>query len=145
MRSRLMTICAAAAALLAGATAANADIRHFVGVLRGAGETPPNAATGKGRVTAVVDTDRGVLDYTVTYKGLTGPATATGLHEVVPNQPDPVFPATAGGPSGEIHAEVKLTRQQLDALNAGRWFFDIATDANPGGEIRARLERTDNF
>ena len=39
-------------------------------------------STGKGRITAVVDTDRGVLDYTVTYKGLTGPATAAGLHEV---------------------------------------------------------------
>jgi hypothetical protein len=141
MRSKLMTICAAAAVLLTGATAANADIRHFDGILRGTHESPPNTATGKGVLTAVVDTDRGVLDYTVTYAGLTGPATAAGLHEVVPDQADPVIPATASGRSGQIHAVVKLTREQLDALNAGRWFFDIATDANPNGEIRARLER----
>ena len=145
MRTRLMTICVAAAALLTGATAANADIRHFVGVLRGAGEAPPNATTGKGEIKAVVDTDRGLLDYTVTYKGLTGPATAAGLHEIALGQPDPVIPATASGRSGQVHAVVKLTPQQLDALNAGRWFFDIATDANPNGEIRARLEPTSNF
>ena len=144
MRSNPMTICAAAAALLTGATAANADIRHFDGVLRGTYESPPNATTGKGVITAVVDTDRGLLDYTVTYAGLTGPATAAALHEVVPNQADPVIPATASGRSGQIHAVVKLTRQQLDALSADHWFFDIATDANPGGEIRATLRR-DSF
>jgi hypothetical protein len=143
MRSRLLSICAVAAALLTGATAANAGILRFEGVLRGANETPPNATGGRGEIVAAVDTDRGVLDYTVTYAGLTGPATAAGLHEVVPNQPDPVIPAPASGASGQVHAVVKLTSDQLAALNAGRWSFEIATDAHPGGEIRAVLRRGD--
>jgi hypothetical protein len=143
MRSSFITICAAAAALLTGATAANADILHFAGVLRGANEAPPNASPGKGEITAAVDTGRGVIDYTVTYGGLTGPATAAGLHVIVVGQPDPVIPATASGRSGQVHEVVKLTSQQLAALNDGKLFFEIATDANPNGEIRAVLRRDD--
>ena len=141
MYSRLITICAATAALLTGATAANAGILHFEGILRGANETPANAAPGKGEIVAVVDTDRGVLDYTATYAGLTGPATAAGLHEALPGGADPVIPVTASGQSGQVRAEIKLTPAQLSALNSGHWFFDIATAANPGGEIRATLRR----
>jgi hypothetical protein len=141
MRSNFITICAAAAALLSGATAANAGILHFAGVLRGSNEAPPNASPGKGEIIAAVDTDRDLLDYTVTYAGLTSPATTAGLHVVVAGQPDPVIPAAASGRSGQVHAVIKLTSQQLAALNDGKLFFEIATDANPGGEIRAVLRR----
>src|SRR5579862_1020944 len=107
MTLKFLTLCAAAAAVLTGATAANAGILRFEATLRGAAETPPNASPGKGHVTAAIDTDRRVLDYTVTYAGLTGPATAAGLHDLIPGQADPAIPAAPpAGPSGEIHAVV---------------------------------------
>jgi len=142
MTLKALTLCATAAAVLAGATAANAGILHFQATLRGTAEAPPNATTGKGHITAVVDTERRVLDYTVTYAGLTGPVTAAGLHDLIPGQADPAFPSPAPADS-EIHAVVNLTPQEVDDLNAGHWVFDIATAANPNGEIRGTLRRGD--
>jgi hypothetical protein len=145
MTARLLTICAAAASLLTGATAANAGILRYEAVLRGSSETPPNATTGKGEIVADVDTDRRVIDYTVTYAGLSGPAVSAGLHEVSADQSDPVIASVVSGPSGQLHVVTKLTDQQLQSLAAGKWFFDIGTAANPSGEIRGKLRRADNF
>jgi hypothetical protein len=142
MTLNFLTLCTSAAAVLAGATAADAGILHFQATLRGAAEAPPNATTGKGHIIAVVDTDRRVLDYTVTYAGLTGPVIAAGLHDLIPGQADPAFPAPAPA-GGEIHAVVNLTTQEVDDLNAGHWVFDIATAANPNDEIRGVLRRGD--
>jgi hypothetical protein len=145
MTSRLIALCAAAFGLLSAATAANAGILHYEAILRGAYEAPPNATPGKGEIVAEVDTDRRVIDYTVTYAGLTGPATTAGLHEVAADQSDPVITSPVSGPAGQIHVVTRLTDDQLRSLAAGRWFFDIGTAANPSGEIRGQLRRTSNF
>jgi hypothetical protein len=146
MSLKLLSILGAVAAIAASAGAANADVLRYEGALRGTHEAPPNATTGQGQIVAAVDTDRGVLEYTVTYSGLTGAATAAGLHEAAANQPDPVLPARPpAGTRGQIHQIVKLTPAQIDALNAGHWFFDISTAANPSGEIRGALRRTSVF
>jgi hypothetical protein len=90
----------------------------------------------------VLDTDRRELEYTVTYQRLAGPVTVAGFKEAASPPDDPIVTAPGPGADGTIHAVVKLTPAQIDDLNAGRWWFDIGTSANPGGEIRGRLTRT---
>jgi CHRD domain len=138
--TKLMTIAAAAASLALSGTAANADILHYRAQLRGAAETPPNPTNAKGEVVAVLDTDRRTLDYTVTYKGLSGPIAVAGFKEPSSPPDDPIVTAPTDGPA--IHAVAQLTPAQINDLNASRWIFDISTSANPGGEIRGKVLRS---
>jgi hypothetical protein len=55
-----------------------------------ASNVPPNAPTGKGTLDATYNTNSKELIYTVTYSGLTGPATAAHFHG----------PAAAGANAG---------------------------------------------
>ena len=138
--TKSMMIAAAGACLLLSATAANAGILHYRAQLRGSAETPPNPTNARGEVIAVLDTDRRTFDYTVTFSGLSGPIEVAGFKQ--PNSPpdDPIITAPSG-PSA-IHAVVQLTTAQISDLNASRWIFDIATHANPGGEIRGKVVRS---
>ena len=135
------TIAAAATAFLLVAGAAQADILHFDAVLKGANETPPNAVRGHGEVTAMLDTDRRTLDYTVTYSGLSGPATTASFQQHgAAAAPAVASPALGKGP--EFHGDVKLTDAEIADLKAGRWSFNISTMAHPGGEIGGEMKRT---
>lgn len=142
MTTHLKTIALAAAGLVMSATGANADILHYQAQLRGAAETPPNATHAKGEVVAVLDTDRHTFEYTVSYSGLSGPVVLAGFKQPTSPPDDPIVTAPAGDNSATLHAVVTLTRAQIDDLNAGRWIFDIATGASPGGEIRGKVMRT---
>jgi hypothetical protein len=134
------SVAIAAAMLTLSATAANAAILHYRAQLRGAAESPPNPTNAKGEVVAVLDTDRRTFEYTVAYKGLSGPIVVAGFKQ--PNSPpdDPIVTAPTDGPT--IHAVVQLTAAQINDLNASRWIFDISTSANPGGEIRGKVMRS---
>ena len=136
------TIALAAAGVVMSATAASADILHYQAQLRGAAETPPNASRAKGSVVAVLDTDRHTFEYTVTYAGLSGPVVLAGFKQPTSPPDDPIVTAPTDSATSTIHAVVTLTRPQIDDLNAGRWIFDIATGASPGGEIRGKVMRT---
>jgi hypothetical protein len=135
----LKTIAAATAALVLSAGSAEAGILHYAAVLKGANMTPPTASHARGEITAVVDTDRRTFDYTVTYSGLSGPATSAGFQEhgaaVLPALATPLLK------DPQVHATVTLTAAQINDLNAGHWSFDISTMANPGGEIGGDLTR----
>jgi CHRD domain len=136
-------IAATATVFLLAAGAAQADILHFDAVLRGANETPPNAARGHGEVIAILDTDRRTLDYTVTYSGLSGPATTAGFQQ----QGAPATPAIATSvlsKGAEFHGDVQLNDTQVSSLKAGQWSFSISTMGRPGGEIGGVLKRGSN-
>jgi|HubBroStandDraft_6_1064221.scaffolds.fasta_scaffold324913_2 hypothetical protein len=135
----LRTMAAATATLLLAAGSAEAGILHYAAVLKGANMTPPTASHARGEITAVVDTDRRTFDYTVSFTGLSGPATSAVFQE----HGAAVLPAlaTPALKDPQIHATVTLTAAQIDDLNAGRWRFDISTLANPGGEIGGELTR----
>jgi hypothetical protein len=132
---------AAACALALGASAANAGVLHYEARLSGAAEAPANPSQARGLVTAVVDTDRRVMEYTVTYSGLGGPVSVAGFKEDSTPPDDPIVTAPTDGKAKTIHAVVSLTDAQINALDRGKWLFDIATTASPGGEIRGRLHR----
>ncbi len=44
-------------------------------------------------------------------------------------------------PSSPIGGSVRLTEAQQADLLAGRWYFNVHTQASPGGEIRGQLQR----
>jgi len=138
---RIQAAIAAAAILTFAAGAANADAQKYTAHLTGAAEVPSNTATAKGDITAMLDTDTGDLSYTVTYSGLSGPATAAGFHGPAGKTAEAPVIAVATGTASPVRGTVKLTLQQTRDLNSGNWYFNVETSANPKGEIRGQLRR----
>jgi CHRD domain len=140
MRSPLVFLVLAGA--LALATPSMAEMVNFKADLKAASEVPPNDSKGSGSVTATYDTASKKLTYKGSYSGLTGPATAAHFHG--PAEPGnnaavqiPVFSdATAKSP---FEGEATLTDAQGSDLMTGKWYFNIHTAANKGGEIRGQV------
>jgi hypothetical protein len=107
---------------------------HYSAKLAGA-----NGVKGSGEVTAMLDGKK--FTYTATYKDLTGPVAAAHFHVAATPGGDgpPTLPVQAG-PS-PIKGSADLTDQQISDLNAGKWYFNVHTKANPGGEIRGTLTK----
>ena len=122
-------------------SAAMAETVQFAGTLSGGAEVPAKTTDGKGTATASLDTATKVLTYSVEYSGLSGPATAAHFHG----------PAAAGAnagvvvpfatPASPIKGTATLTDAQIADLTAGRWYANVHTAANPGGEIRGQMEK----
>jgi hypothetical protein len=96
-------------------------------------------SSGKGQGTFTYDPATHMLTYNVTYESLTGPAAAAHIHgpaDPGANAP-PVVPfANAASP---ITGTATLTDAQAADLNAGKWYVNIHTAANRGGEIRGQI------
>ena len=107
--------------------------------LRGANEVPANSSPATGTVDAVLNKDTNLLRWKISYTGLTGPATAGHFHGPA------AVTANAGVVLGWATAEsgsegsATLTAAQAADLMAGRWYANIHTKANPGGEIRGQM------
>jgi hypothetical protein len=108
--------------------------------LRAANEVPPNASQATGTVDAVLNTDTNLLRWKVSYTGLSGPITGAHFHG----------PAAVGANAGVVlpwpspvtspmEGRATLTPAQVAELVAGRWYANIHTAANPGGEIRGQM------
>src|SRR5271154_2127543 len=77
---RAMWIGAAAALGVFAASAASAATLHFSAALTGGSEVPATDSKGTGKVDATLDSASKSFSYTVTYSGLTGPATMAHFH-----------------------------------------------------------------
>ena len=132
------------AGALALATPSMAEMVNFKADLKAASEVPPNDSKGSGSVTATYDTTSKKLSYKGRYSGLTGPATAAHFHG--PAEPGnnaavqiPVLSdANAKSP---FEGEATLNDAQASDLMAGKWYFNIHTAANKGGEIRGQVTK----
>lgn len=139
MKSKLATA-AAVLVLLAGG-AAQAEIIHFGATLTGGGENPANSSAGKGEVSAELETAEHTLAYRASYSGLSGPATGAHFHGPAAQGANAPPVVMVKDPSSPIGGSVRLTEAQQADLLAGRWYFNVHTQANPGGEIRGQLQR----
>ena len=112
---------------------------HFAAALKGASEVPPNTTPGKGTVKATLNTNTRAYTYTITYSGLTGSAMAAHFHgpAAAGSNAPPVI--TVKDLTSPIKGTAVLTASQMKELQAGMWYFNVHTKANPSGEIRGQL------
>src|SRR5262249_40432691 len=123
-----------------GATAA--ATMTFKAHLTAKDEVPPNASAGTGDGTFVLNTATNELTWAVTYSGLTGPAIAAHIHG--PGAPGVNAGVLVGfdapkAAAGEIKGSNVILKSQVEDLKAGKWYANIHTAANKGGEIRGQL------
>jgi len=110
--------------------------------LDGKSEVPPNASTGAG--TADIDYDAATkkLSWKLTYSGLSGPATAAHFHG--PGEPGKnagVAVAIPNAGSSPAEGSATLTDAQAADLTAGKYYVNVHTPTNPGGEIRGQVTK----
>jgi hypothetical protein len=135
-----MLACLVAASSLLAAAPALAEVIHYTTKLDGASETPPNDSKGTGVAKVTLDTAKKTVSWTVTYSGLTGPATMAHFHGPAgPGKAAPVtIPLAAPAPS-PIKGSAAITDTQIGDLKAGLWYVNVHTAAHPAGEIRGQL------
>ena len=119
---------------------------NFKADLSGASEVPPVTTAGRGTATAALDPATKMLTWTVTYSGLTGPATAAHIHGPAATGANagvlvPLVPA-GGNFASPIKGSATLTDAQISDLEAGRTYINLHTANNKAGEIRGQLMRT---
>jgi len=101
-------------------------------------------AFGTGKGTADVDFDPATkkLSWKVTYSGLSGPATAAHFHG--PGEPGKnagVAVAIPNAGSSPAEGSATLTDAQAADLTSGKYYVNVHTAANPGGEIRGQVTK----
>ena len=138
--TRTMLAMLALGATVAFAGPAFAD--KMKAALSGKSEVPANASAGTG--TADIDYDAATkkLTWKLTYSGLSGPATAAHFHgpaEAGKNGGVAVAIPNAGTSPAEGSAT--LTDAQAADLLAGKYYINVHTAANPGGEIRGQVTK----
>lgn len=137
----LRTVLLASALTLGLAAHASAEVMVFKTKLTGAGEVPPKDSKGMGEATAKLDTTTKKLTYTVSWKGLTGPATMAHFHG--PADPGAnagvVVPIGGTDPKSPASGSATLTEDQVKEFMDGKIYVNVHTAANPGGEIRGQL------
>ena len=125
-------------------------------LLTGAKEVPANGSTAIGIMDVFYSKETRLLNWSVTWSGLTGPVTLMHIHGVAPQGftagavlniiagsnalalPNAtLYPAT-GKFSGTMLCDGVVVKEQ-DLLN-GFYYMNIHTAANGGGEIRAQIE-----
>ena len=127
--------------LLAGPSAF-AETQKYKADLKASSEVPPNDSKGSGTVEATYDTATKKLAYTVTYKDLTGAATAAHFHGPADEKSNAgVAVGVQGSVASPIKGEATLTDAQAADLQGGKWYFNVHTEKNKGGEIRGQMKK----
>ncbi|MET4369794.1 hypothetical protein ACVW1A_004209 [Bradyrhizobium sp. LB1.3] len=123
------------------ATSANAEVVKLQADLKGSNEVPPNTSSGSGKAEATYDTEAKTLTYAVTYAGLTGPAMGAHFHGPVEAGKNAGIVLPFKTVQSPIQGSATLTDAQAADLLAGRWYANIHTAANPGGELRGQMTK----
>jgi hypothetical protein len=138
-------------AILAGQMYANIHSSNFGGgemrgqivplnALLGANqESPTNGSLGTGWAIGMVDTALNQLTYRVFYENLSGPATLSHFHGNVLHGANGAVKVGLTVTPSPMTGTVAYSQADEGALLAGRWYVNLHTAANPGGEIRGQM------
>jgi hypothetical protein len=110
--------------------------------LSGASEVPPTTSAGKGTADIDYDAASKKLTWKLTYSGLSGPATAAHFHgPAEAGKNAGVAVAIPGATASPAEGSATLTDAQAADLMAGKYYVNVHTAANPGGEIRGQVTK----
>ena len=139
LRSSLAALaCTAVLAIATPSMAANVNLKAD---LKGAGEVPPVDSKGAGSVSATYDTATKKLSWKGSVSGLSGPATAAHFHAGEAGKNGAVVVPIAGAENGSFEGSATLTDEQATDLMAGKWYVNVHTAANKGGEVRGQVTK----
>ena len=114
----------------------------YKAMLDGKSENPPTTSTGTGTADIDYDTATKKISWKLTYTGLSGPATAAHFHgPAEPGKNAGVEVAIPGATSSPAEGSATLTDAQAADLTSGKYYINIHTAANPGGEIRGQVTK----
>jgi len=145
MRVRYSIVLALTAVLALGAASgAFATTFSYVANLSGLNENPPNASPATGMAFVVYDDVAATITVSVSWSGLTAPATAGHIHGPADTAHNGgvLFPfsgvpaATAGAIPTQSFA---INSTQVSYLNTQMLYVNIHTSTFPGGEIRGQI------
>ena len=143
MMSRSGVIGVALAAFLSTSSVANAEMVKFKATMDASQEVPANDSKGKGTAELTYDTTSRELTWTITFEGLTSAPVAAHFHG--PAEPGKnsgvAVPIGQGSLNSPLTGKATLTDAQAADLMAGRWYVNIHTPANKGGEIRGQVTK----
>jgi hypothetical protein len=136
----MLATLALGAAIALGGSVAHAE--QMKAMLDGKSEVPPNASAGTGTADITYDPATKKLSWKLTYSGLTGPATAAHFHGPAESGKNAgVAVAIPNATSSPAEGSATLTEAQASDLEAGKYYVNIHTAANPGGEIRGQVTK----
>ncbi len=145
MRKLVSTLALAAVAALAVASVALGGHRAPVMIgakLTAAEEVPAQVvkdAKAKGSFTGDITGSK--LTWTLTFSGLTGPATAAHIHMAGMGAAGPVVVPLCGPCKSGAKGSATLTAAALKALKTHKLYVNVHTAKNPDGEIRGQISQ----
>src|ERR1700742_1879014 len=137
-KTAIVTLAFGAAVIVAGPAFAE----KFKAALDGKSEVPPTTSTGTGTADIDYDPASKKLSWKLSYSGLSGPATAAHFHgPAEAGKNAGVAVAIPNATSTPVEGSATLTDAQAADLAAGKYYVNIHTAANPGGEIRGQVTK----
>ena len=137
-RTTIATLALGAAIAFSGTAYAD----KMKAVLDGKSEVPPNASAGTGTADLDYDPASKKLSWKLTYSGLSGAATAAHFHgPAEAGKNAGVAVAIPNATSSPAEGSATLTDAQAADLMAGKYYVNVHTAANPGGEIRGQVTK----
>ena len=116
-----------------------ADTMSYKAELQGSQEVPAVTGNGSGSAELTYDTATKKLTWKVTFTGLSGPATAAHFHGPAEAGKNAGVAVPIPGATTPMEGSATLTDAQAADLLAGKWYVNIHTAANKGGEIRGQV------
>jgi hypothetical protein len=140
---RILVVAACAAIVAAWSVASQAAPESFKVALTGAQQVPPVETAGKGTADVTYDPATRVLTWSVSYEGLSAPATMAHFHGPAAagkNGPVVIWVSNKGSAADSpLKGEATLTPEQATQFTAGDWYINVHTQSHPGGEIRGQV------
>jgi hypothetical protein len=116
---------------------ASLDARQEVPRPKGAGSDARGSFVG----TLVRKSSGGTIAWRLTFRGLTGKATAAHVHLAAKGRPGPVALPVCGPCRSGVRGSARASNKTVRALLAGRAYVNVHTARNPAGEIRGQIRR----